>query len=61
VNVLSNTSSLQQAIDFTQASAGQITMFDSAPLSAVPLPAAAWLFLSGLLGLAGLARRNRHS
>ncbi|HSJ48450.1 MAG TPA: VPLPA-CTERM sorting domain-containing protein [Gammaproteobacteria bacterium] len=48
-------------IDFTQASTGQIMTYDSAPLSAVPLPAAAWLFLSGLLGLAGLARRNRHS
>ena len=27
--------------------------------SAVPLPAAAWLFGSGLLGLAGMARRKR--
>jgi hypothetical protein len=25
----------------------------------VPLPAAAWLFGSGLLGLAGMARRKR--
>jgi len=29
--------------------------------SAVPLPAAAWLFGSGLIGLAGLARRRRAS
>lgn len=28
-------------------------------VSAVPIPAAAWLFASGLLGLTGLARRQR--
>ncbi len=28
-------------------------------LSPVPLPAAAWLFISGILGLAGFARRKR--
>ena len=27
--------------------------------SAVPLPAAAWLFVTGLLGLAGIARRKK--
>jgi len=27
--------------------------------SAVPLPAAAWLFGSGLLGLTGMARRKQ--
>lgn len=31
----------------------------SAPAPAVPVPAAAWLFGSGLLGLAGAARRRR--
>jgi hypothetical protein len=30
-------------------------------LTAVPVPAAVWLFGSGLLGLAGVARRNRAS
>lgn len=29
-----------------------------APLAVVPLPAAAWLYLSGLLGLTALTRRN---
>ena len=30
-----------------------------APLTSVPVPAAAWLFGSGLLGLAGFARRKK--
>jgi len=30
------------------------------PPAAIPLPAAIWLFGSGLLGLAGVARRRRH-
>jgi len=29
------------------------------PINAVPLPAAVWLFGSGLLGLVGLARRRK--
>jgi len=30
-----------------------------ATVSNVPVPAAAWLFGSGLMGMAGVARRNR--
>ena len=49
--------------------AGAATGFDSVPYSlhleyaasVVPVPAAAWLFGSGLLGLAGMARRRRSS
>ena len=33
--------------------------FDVAPPSSVPVPAAVWLFGSGLLGLVGLARRKK--
>ena len=33
--------------------------FDNIVLSAVPVPSAVWLFLSGLLGLAGIGRRNK--
>lgn len=36
--------------------AGNLTY---APVSAVPIPAAVWLFGSGLLGLAGIARRRK--
>jgi len=35
-----------------------ITMKDSVFVSAVPVPAAAWLFGSGLIALAGIARRK---
>ena len=38
--------------------AGQITSFD-AIASPIPVPAAVWLFGSGLLGLVGVARRRR--
>ena len=31
------------------------------PPSAVPVPAAAWLFASGLIGLVGVSRRTRHA
>lgn len=33
--------------------------FDNVAIGAVPVPAAAWLFGSGLLGLAGIARRKK--
>ena len=43
--------------------AGQAPAFTgtvvSSSVSAVPVPAAAWLFGSGLVGLAGVARRNK--
>ena len=32
--------------------------FATSPVSAVPIPAAVWLFCSGLIGLAGLAKRK---
>ena len=35
--------------------------FEYAKLAPVPIPAAAWLFGSGLLGLIGIARRNKNS
>ena len=41
---------------WTEAGAGAPTI--SEPISSVPIPAAAWLFGSGLLGLIGVARRK---
>ncbi len=42
----------------TPAFSGTMTCQDCAPPPAVPVPAAVWLFGSGLLGLVGVARRR---
>ncbi len=42
---------------WTLTSAGELTY--AAPVSAVPVPAAVWLFGSGLLGLVSVARRRK--
>ena len=42
-----------------QGTSGPIYASGGQPVNAVPLPAAVWLFGSGLLGLAGLARRKK--
>ena len=39
--------------------AGGEVWFDNVSVSAVPVPAAVWLFGSGLIGLAGFARRKK--
>jgi len=41
--------------------ASNATIYLSSSLTAIPVPAAAWLFGSGLLGLAGIAGRMRRS
>lgn len=43
----------------TSITARTFTLTSWEPAAAVPVPAAAWLFGSGLLGLAGAARRRR--
>jgi len=40
-------------------SGGVSITYDYTPVSAVPVPAAVWLFGSGLLGLVGIARRKK--
>jgi len=45
------------AYEFTNIAAGDTIQF-SKTVSAVPVPAAVWLFGSGLLGLVGIARRR---
>jgi hypothetical protein len=44
---------------FTLAANGALTYGEQAAVSSVPLPAAAWLFGSGLLGLIGIGRRKQ--
>ena len=47
-------------IDLLRVESGSIDVFsvDNISVSSVPLPAAAWLFTSGLLSIAGIARRK---
>ena len=51
--------------DFTpyavQSAGYWVVDLESATLSYVPVPAAVWLFASGILGLAGVARRRRQA
>jgi hypothetical protein len=51
--------STDQAVDAGIISAGGMPASSSPAPSAVPLPASVWLFGSGLLGLAGMARRKK--
>ena len=50
---------LGQTLEIRLLSGGQETIFDNVRLEAVPIPAAAWLFGSGLLGLIGITRCNK--
>jgi hypothetical protein len=47
-----------ESVTFGANATSSLTEFDDVQL-AVPLPAAAWLMLSGVAGLVGVARRRR--
>ena len=49
------------SITLSSIDAGFLFNVDDISVSAVPLPAAAWLFGSGLLGLAGISRRAKRN
>ncbi len=58
IDLMSNTTYTLRTIFVFNAEAG-ITANATTRISQVPVPAAAWLFGSSLIGLAGLARRRR--
>jgi hypothetical protein len=49
---------LRTTFDFN--GANEVTAAATTSITVVPVPAAAWLFGSGLIGLMGLARRKKH-
>ncbi len=61
-NAASNTNAdviLRGSADAPLESATRQWMQNNVPLTAVPVPASVWLFVSGLLGIAGFARRQK--
>lgn len=52
-------SSMTDYSTFWEASSDDFPLNEVAIISAVPLPAAAWLFGSGIIGLFGIARRKK--
>jgi hypothetical protein len=59
---LTDTSVVSQGANAYQVSfnnAGTVVQVDVRVVSAIPVPAAVWLFGSGLLGLVGIARRKK--
>ncbi len=63
--LMRNTICMTGWVDPSQADMSGGTMQGTYPItqtvSAVPVPAAVWLFGSGLIGIAGVARRHRHA
>jgi hypothetical protein len=64
--LLANTGFLWEKIEITSTigileigGVGDLKQFEISGVTAVPIPAAAWLFGSGLVGLAGIARRKK--
>jgi hypothetical protein len=45
---------------FNYNGANEVTAAATTSVTVVPVPAAAWLFGSGLIGLISLARRKKH-
>lgn len=45
--------------EFANSSAGSVMMLDNVRINEVPVPAAAWLFGSALMGLAGFKRKQK--
>jgi hypothetical protein len=50
-----------QSVTFGATSTSDYAEFDGLQVTAVPLPAGAWLFLSGAIGLVGFARKARRA
>ena len=57
--IIQNVTSIYIGADLTTSL--ETTALDNVQVGAVPIPAAVWLFGSGLIGLIGLARRKTHS